>query len=83
MRSDAIEHVRSANPSNVFVYHLQRPGLGADIHVHSKLMIIDDCYAAIGSANMTRRSYTTDSELHIAVVDADVMPGSMDGIPTA
>jgi len=37
--------------------------------VHSKLCLIDDAFAAIGSANIHSRSmYGNDSELHIAVV---------------
>jgi phosphatidylserine/phosphatidylglycerophosphate/cardiolipin synthase-like enzyme len=38
--------------------------------VHSKLMMIDDRFLAIGSANIHSRSMTgEDSELHVAVVD--------------
>ncbi len=81
MRHDALDRLRSANPSNVYVYHLQKPRLGADIYVHSKVMIIDDCYATIGSANIGWRSSTTDSELHLSVVDDDVVPSVMDGVP--
>lgn len=66
---------------NVSVYHLQRPSGGDDIYVHSKLMIIDDCYAAIGSANIGHRSHTSDSELHIAVVDDDIVGSQMNGAP--
>ena len=39
--------------------------------VHAKLMIIDDEFAAVGSANLQARSmYGVDSELHVAVVSA-------------
>lgn len=65
---DFLDTVRAGAPSNVFVYHLQQTGGGADIYVHAKTMIVDDCYAAIGSANINRRSQTTDSELQVAVV---------------
>ncbi len=33
-------------------------------YVHSKLMIVDDCFLAVGSANLTNRSMGLDSELH-------------------
>jgi phosphatidylserine/phosphatidylglycerophosphate/cardiolipin synthase-like enzyme len=39
------------------------------IYVHSKLMICDDEYLAIGSTNVGQRSMTFDSELHIGAVD--------------
>ena len=32
-------------------------------------MIVDDCFVAIGSANINRRSFATDSELQLAIVD--------------
>jgi phosphatidylserine/phosphatidylglycerophosphate/cardiolipin synthase-like enzyme len=39
--------------------------------VHSKIMIIDDEFAAIGSANLQARSMIgVDSELHLAIVSA-------------
>jgi phosphatidylserine/phosphatidylglycerophosphate/cardiolipin synthase-like enzyme len=81
MRAEAIATVALNRPQNVFVFHLQKPGLGADIYVHAKLMIVDDCYAAIGSANVGFRSYTTDSELHLAIIDADTVSASIGGLP--
>ncbi len=60
MRQAALNALISANSANVFYYHLQQPNLGSDIYVHSKIMIIDDCYAAIGSANINNRSHTND-----------------------
>ncbi len=41
------------------------------IFVHSKLMICDDEFILIGSANICQRSMTHDGELHIGVVDTD------------
>lgn len=40
-----------------------------DIFVHSKLWIIDDIFACIGSANMNERSMTHDSELSAFIID--------------
>ncbi|HEY1295345.1 MAG TPA: phospholipase D-like domain-containing protein [Chloroflexota bacterium] len=81
LRFDALETIRAAGAEQVFVYHLQRPGNGPVIYCHAKLMIVDDCYAAIGTANVGRRSYTTDSELHVAVLDADTIASTMNGLP--
>jgi len=41
------------------------------VYVHSKVCIIDDTWACIGSANFNRRSWTHDSELAGAVLDSD------------
>jgi phosphatidylserine/phosphatidylglycerophosphate/cardiolipin synthase-like enzyme len=41
----------------------------SSIYVHSKLMICDDEFVLIGSANFCQRSMTHDGELHIGVVD--------------
>lgn len=43
---------------------------GTPIYVHAKLAVIDDVWAAVGSANLNRRSWTHDSELTVAVLDA-------------
>lgn len=37
-----------------------------EIYIHSKLMIIDDGFFTVGSANLNIRSFTVDSELNIA-----------------
>lgn len=44
-----------------------------DIYVHSKLMIIDDEFVLLGSANVNQKSMTHDSELDVGIVDADGM----------
>jgi monoamine oxidase len=41
------------------------------IYVHSKLLIVDDEYVNLGSANVNRRSMTHDGEVNIAVVDSE------------
>ncbi len=37
-----------------------------DIYIHSKLMLADDCFMTLGSANMNQRSMAADSEINIA-----------------
>jgi phosphatidylserine/phosphatidylglycerophosphate/cardiolipin synthase-like enzyme len=41
------------------------------IYPHGKLMIVDDCWATVGSANFNHRSMTTDGEANIGFVDLD------------
>jgi phosphatidylserine/phosphatidylglycerophosphate/cardiolipin synthase-like enzyme len=41
------------------------------VFVHSKLMLCDDEYAAVGSANFNQRSMTHDGELQAGIVDAN------------
>lgn len=41
------------------------------IKVHAKLMIIDDRYLRIGSANLCRRSMGTDTEFDLAIIGED------------
>lgn len=41
-------------------------GLYRDIYIHSKLMLADDCYMTIGSANLNQRSMAADSEINVA-----------------
>ena len=36
-----------------------------DVYIHAKLMIIDDTFMTVGSANINSRSMETDSELNI------------------
>jgi phosphatidylserine/phosphatidylglycerophosphate/cardiolipin synthase-like enzyme len=42
-----------------------------EIYIHSKLLLIDDAFFTIGSANMNVRSMVSDSEINIATVNPD------------
>ena len=79
LRQQAIEQISVGHPERVFVYHLERPSDGRDISVHSKLMIVDDRYAVVGSANLNNRSHTTDTELSVALVDDATEPSRIKG----
>ena len=53
------------------------------IYVHSKLMIVDDRLALIGSANINDRSMLggRDSEVAVIIEDVDMVNGEMNGQP--
>ncbi len=42
---------------------------GSPVYVHSKLLIVDDEFVLIGSANVCQRSMTFDGELSVGIVD--------------
>ncbi|CAI5718278.1 unnamed protein product [Peronospora destructor] len=63
-------------PNKVQLY---TPKTKLDIYVHTKLVIVDDVYISLGSANWNRRSMTSDSELNTNVVDDETVE-SPDGI---
>jgi phospholipase D1/2 len=51
------------------------------VYVHSKLMLVDDRVAVIGSANLNDRSLlgSRDSEIAAVIEDERFVPGAMDG----
>lgn len=64
----AIELCMEAGPGRVHVFDVENPA-GMPVYVHAKVCIIDDVWAAVGSDNFNRRSWTHDSELSAAVLD--------------
>lgn len=48
-------------------------GVRQPVHVHSKLMLVDDAWATIGSCNLHRYSLQGNSELNVAFSDAAVV----------
>lgn len=72
-----LNNLRAVDPARVQIFHLVN-GFGAGargIYCHSKVCIIDDIWAIIGSCNMSQRSLTHDSEISIAVLDGRVENG--------
>lgn len=65
--AQAVEVLRAAGGERVHLYDLENEE-GTPIYVHAKICIVDDTWAAVGSANLNRRSWTHDSELTAAVV---------------
>ena len=64
----ALDAVRAAGGDRVAVYDLENER-GTPIYVHAKVCVVDDVWAAVGSDNLNRRSWTHDSELSAAVLD--------------
>jgi phosphatidylserine/phosphatidylglycerophosphate/cardiolipin synthase-like enzyme/uncharacterized membrane protein YdjX (TVP38/TMEM64 family) len=50
---------------------IRHEGKSADPHVHSKVMIVDDRYVRVGSANLCHRSMGTDTECDLSVAAGD------------
>jgi phosphatidylserine/phosphatidylglycerophosphate/cardiolipin synthase-like enzyme len=69
-RSQALETCFEASAERVHVFDVENHE-GTPVYVHAKACVIDDVWACVGSDNLNRRSWTHDSELSCAVLDAD------------
>lgn len=69
LRSRAVRDMQAADAhGRLRVYHPEVPGLGADcVNVHSKVMVVDDRFARIGSSNLNNRSMGLDAECDLAL----------------
>jgi phospholipase D1/2 len=47
-------------------------GASKDIYVHGKLMVIDDAFVTLGSANLNVRSMAVDSEINLSSDDIEL-----------
>jgi phosphatidylserine/phosphatidylglycerophosphate/cardiolipin synthase-like enzyme len=72
-RANAMARLRRAGGDRVAVYGVENPA-GTPVYVHAKACVIDDVWAAVGSDNVNRRSWTHDSELGCAVLDETADP---------
>jgi phosphatidylserine/phosphatidylglycerophosphate/cardiolipin synthase-like enzyme len=70
-RQAALDLVRGAGGDRVAIYGIENDD-GTPVYVHAKTCVVDDVWAAIGSDNVNRRSWTWDSELGVAVLDGEV-----------
>lgn len=68
--AEALAMVREAGGDRVQVLDVENLQ-GLPVYVHSKLCVVDDVWAAVGSDNFNTRSWTHDSELTAAVLDAE------------
>ena len=67
-RAKVLQDVLDAGPGRVGVYGIENHS-GTPIYVHTKVCVVDDVWATIGSDNVNRRSWTHDSELTCGVYD--------------
>ena len=70
-QSRAVDIVRRAGGDRVGIYDIENDS-GTPVYVHAKVCVIDDVWAAVGSDNLNRRSWTHDSELSCAVIDGEM-----------
>ncbi len=75
-QAEAIDLLREAGGNRVRVYDLENEE-GTPIYVHAKICLVDDTWAAVGSANLNRRSWTHDSELTAAVLSEPGTPDTL------
>jgi phospholipase D1/2 len=64
-----LRQVAAATGHALGVYYSLSDGPGEAqraTYIHSKLMLVDDRFLTVGSANLTNRSMEVDSELHVA-----------------
>jgi phosphatidylserine/phosphatidylglycerophosphate/cardiolipin synthase-like enzyme len=69
-RVQAIEVCKQAARDRVHVFDVENHA-GTPVYVHAKVCVVDDVWASVGSDNFNRRSWTHDSELSCAVLDAE------------
>jgi phosphatidylserine/phosphatidylglycerophosphate/cardiolipin synthase-like enzyme len=68
-REQAVQVLLDAAPDRVAIYDIENLD-GVPVYVHAKISVIDDVWASVGSDNFDRRSWSHDSEIACAVVDA-------------
>jgi phosphatidylserine/phosphatidylglycerophosphate/cardiolipin synthase-like enzyme len=73
-RETAFARLRAVAPHRVAFYGIENHQ-GTPVYVHAKVCVIDDLWAATGSDNFNRRSWTHDSELTAAVWDSGAATG--------
>lgn len=64
----ALTRILDAGGDRVAVFGLTNDA-GLPVYVHSKVCVIDDRWASVGSDNLNRRSWTSDSEVAALVMD--------------
>ncbi|KAG6585036.1 PhosphoLipase D, Pi-PLD-like-1 [Phytophthora cinnamomi] len=66
----SIERLIKAFPDKFKLYSTKE---SKELYIHSKLVIVDDVYVSLGSANWNRRSMTSDTEIGINIVDTELV----------
>jgi phosphatidylserine/phosphatidylglycerophosphate/cardiolipin synthase-like enzyme len=65
---EALHAIHDAGGDRVAILDIENHA-GTPVYVHAKVCVVDDTWAAVGSANLNMRSWTHDSELTAAVLD--------------
>ncbi|KAJ8576818.1 hypothetical protein ON010_g2389 [Phytophthora cinnamomi] len=73
---DMVSPILKAYPNKFNIYTTKKE---LNLYIHSKIVVIDDVYLSVGSANWNRRGMTSDSEINANIVDSDTIE-SPDGI---
>jgi phosphatidylserine/phosphatidylglycerophosphate/cardiolipin synthase-like enzyme len=71
---EALHLIHEAGGDRVTIVDIENHA-GTPVYVHAKVCIVDDTWAAVGSANLNMRSWTHDSELTATVLDPDYARG--------
>jgi phosphatidylserine/phosphatidylglycerophosphate/cardiolipin synthase-like enzyme len=72
-REQAVQALVEAGGDRVSIFDIEN-GEGIPVYVHAKVCIVDDVWAAVGSDNFNRRSWSHDSELSCGVLDESMDP---------
>jgi phosphatidylserine/phosphatidylglycerophosphate/cardiolipin synthase-like enzyme len=67
---ELVDRLTKFGPDRFQIFDLENEA-GTPIYVHAKTIVVDDVWAAVGSDNLNRRSWTNDSELSCAILDAE------------
>ncbi|KAG3230278.1 hypothetical protein PI124_g24623, partial [Phytophthora idaei] len=67
---DMVAPIQKAYPDKFKLYSTK---VSKQLYIHSKLVIIDDVYVSLGSANWNRRSMTSDTEIGVNIVDTELV----------
>jgi uncharacterized membrane protein YdjX (TVP38/TMEM64 family) len=67
LRADFVERLRAADKEGRLRVYYPRVSEDVDVFVHSKVMVVDDAIARVGSANLSNRSMRVDSECDISI----------------
>jgi phosphatidylserine/phosphatidylglycerophosphate/cardiolipin synthase-like enzyme len=70
-RELAVRVLLEAAHDRVAIYDIENLA-GVPVYVHAKISVIDDVWAAVGSDNFNRRSWSHDSEISCAVLDEEL-----------
>ena len=65
---EALQAIHEAGGDRVTIVDIENHA-GTPVYIHAKVCVVDDTWAAVGSANLNMRSWTHDSELTVTVVD--------------